>query len=135
VTDEQLKKINDTGDVELLGFRDDIPELLAASNIVVLPSYREGLPKVLVEAAAAGRAVVTSDVPGCRDAIEAGESGLLVPARNAEALAMGIQRLVDDPELRKKMALEGRRLAEREFAIDKIAKAHLDIYRALEAGL
>jgi len=135
VTDEQLKKIKHAGDVELLGFRDDISTLLAASNIVVLPSYREGLPKVLVEAAAAGRAVVTSNVPGCRDAIEVGASGLLVPPRDPGALARGIQEMIEAPELRKKMAGKGRLLAEREFAIDKIATAHLDVYHALEAGL
>jgi glycosyltransferase involved in cell wall biosynthesis len=134
VTDEQLKEIKNNGDVELLGFQEDIPALLAASNIVVLPSYREGLPKVLVEAAAAGRAVVTSDVPGCRDAIEVGVSGLLVPPRNPEALAKGIQILINDPELRKKMAEQGRYLAEREFDLNKIVKAHLEIYRALEVG-
>lgn len=135
VTDKQLSEIKRIGDVELLGFREDMPALLSASNIVVLPSYREGLPKVLVEAAAAGRAVVTTDVPGCRDAIEVGASGLLVPPRNPNALAKAIQQLIDDPGLRKKMALKSRLLAEREFSIDKIIKAHLKIYHALEAGL
>jgi len=133
--DDDLEKIRSTGDIELLGFSKEIPALFEASNIVVLPSYREGLPKVLVEAAAAGRAVVTTDVPGCRDAIEVGVSGLLVPARDIEALAKEIQKLIDDPILRNKMATEGRRLAEREFSIDKISQAHIEIYRALEASL
>ena len=134
VTTSELDLIRKEGGVELLGHRKDIPELLASSSIVVLPSYREGLPKVLVEAAAAGRAVVTTDVPGCRDAIEPNVSGLLVPARDAKALASAIQRLIEDVDLRQRMGREGRRLAEREFSIEKIVQAHLDIYRTLEAG-
>ena len=119
----------------MLGYRDDIAALFAQSHIVVLPSYREGLPKVLVEAAACGRAVVTTDVPGCRDAIEPGRTGLLVPVRNARALADAIERLIQDRELRRRMGQAGCELAEREFAIEKIVAAHLDIYReVLEAG-
>jgi glycosyltransferase involved in cell wall biosynthesis len=134
VTKIELDLIRKEGRVELLGHRSDIPELLAISSIVVLPSYREGLPKVLVEAAAAGRAVVTTDVPGCRDAIEPDISGLLVPVRDANALANAIQRLIEDVELRQKMGRAGRQLAEKEFSIEKIVQAHLDIYRMLEAN-
>ena len=117
--------------VEILGYRTDIPELFAQSNIIVLPSYREGLPKVLVEAAACGRAVVTTDVPGCRDAIEPDRTGLLVPVQDAEALAGAIQRLIEDPELRRSMSQAGRELAESEFAIEKVVDAHLEIYKSL----
>jgi len=115
--------------VELLGYRQDIPMLFTKSNIIVLPSYREGLPKVLVEAAAAGRAVVTTDVPGCRDAIEPDRTGLLVPVRDVEALADAIERLIVDAPLRKRMGRAGRDLAERDFSIEKIVDAHLDVYR------
>jgi len=117
--------------VELLGFRNDIAEVFATSNLIVLPSYREGLPKVLLEAAACGRAVVTSDVPGCRDAIEPGVTGLLVPARDAEALASTIKQLVEDHVLRQRMGIAGRRLAEREFSIEKVVDAHLAVYQEL----
>ena len=120
--------------IELLGYRKDIPELFSVSNIVVLPSYREGFPRVLVEAAAAGRAVVTTDVPGCRDAIESDITGLLVPVRDANTLADAIQRLIEDVELRQRMGSAGRRLAEKEFSIEKIVSAHMDIYRMLEAS-
>jgi glycosyltransferase involved in cell wall biosynthesis len=119
------------GGVELFGYRNDIAELFAASNIVVLPSYGEGLPKVLVEAAACGRAVVTTDIPGCRDAIEPGKTGLLVPVKNAVALADAIGLLLENPDLRKQMGQAGRKLAEREFAIDKIVSAHLVVYRSI----
>ena len=120
-------------DVEILGYRSDIQNLLTKSHIIVLPSYYgEGLPKVLVEAAACGRAVVTTDHPGCRDAIEPDKTGLLVPVRDSGALADAIQKLILDPELRRSMGRAGRGLAEREFAIEKIVDAHLDIYESLE---
>lgn len=119
------------GLVEILGYRSDIPDLFANSNIVVLPSYREGLPKVLIEAAACGRAVVTTDVPGCRDAIEPETTGLLVPVRDAKALADAIQSLIEAPLRRKQMGAAGRALAEREFALEKVVEAHLVIYQEL----
>lgn len=132
VTEEQISQWRQQGIVELMGFRTDIAELFARSNMVVLPSYYgEGLPKVLIEAAACGRAVITTDHPGCRDAIEAGKTGLLVPVRDAVALANAIQSLIEDPFTRKKMGAAGRALAEAEFAIEKVVESHLRIYREL----
>ncbi len=133
VTQAELDTWREEGYVEVLGFRRDIAEIFAASNLVVLPSYYgEGLPKVLVEAAACGRVVVTTDMPGCRDAIEPNITGLLVPARNAGALADAIQQLIEDKPLRYRMGKAGRELAERKFSIEKIVDAHLEIYRSLE---
>lgn len=125
----QLAEWRAEGTVELLGFRADMSQLMAESDIVVLPSYREGMPKVLLEAAAGGRPVVTTDVPGCRDAIESGISGLLVPARDTEALAGAIARLIADTALRARMGRAGRELAERRFSIESVVKTHLSIYR------
>jgi glycosyltransferase involved in cell wall biosynthesis len=119
------------GCVELLGSRQDIPSVFARSSVVSLPSYREGLPKVLLEAAACGRPVVTCDVPGCRDAIEAGVTGLLVPARDANSLAIAIRELIEDEPIRRRMGRAGRQLAEREFAIEKIVDEHLAVYETL----
>lgn len=119
------------GVVELPGFRTDIARQYQAANIVCLPSYREGLPKGLVEAAACGRAVVTTDVPGCRDAIEPEVTGVLVPVKNAPALADAIQMLVETPERRLRMGKAGRELAERAFSIDRIVEQHLAIYKEL----
>ncbi|MFT4059314.1 MAG: glycosyltransferase family 4 protein [Legionella sp.] len=119
--------------VELLGFREDIAKLIEQANLVVLPSYREGLPKILVEAAACGRAVITTDVPGCRDAIEPNQTGLLVPVRNVDALALAIKQLIDDPSYRQQLGKAGRALAEREFAIERIVAKHLDVYQELGA--
>jgi len=121
------------GCIEALGERSDVAALYAASHIAILPSYREGLPRSLIEAAACGRAVVTTDVPGCRDAIEPGETGLLVPPRDAAALAGAIARLAADPALRQRMGVAGRALAEREFDIEDVCRKHLDIYQALLA--
>lgn len=132
ITVDELEAWRQEGFIELLGFRKDIAKLFGDAHIVTLPSYREGLPKVLVEAAACGRAVVTTNVPGCRDAIEPGITGLLVPVRDASALANAIETLLNDSELRQRMGHAGRMLAESEFSIDKIVKQHLDIYSKLE---
>lgn len=121
------------GCVEALGERSDVAALYAAAHIAVLPSYREGLPKSLIEAAACGRAVVTTDVPGCRDAIEPDVTGLLVPVRDAAALADAIVRLAEDAALRQSMGTAGRALAEREFDINQVARIHVALYDALSA--
>lgn len=132
VTTAELDKWRKEGLLELLGYRTDIAHLFAAAHIVTLPSYREGLPKVLVEAAACGRAVVTTDVPGCRDAIDQNVTGFLVPVRDACALADQLQVLIENPELRQKMGAAGRELAMRAFAIEKIVEQHMDVYKELE---
>jgi glycosyltransferase involved in cell wall biosynthesis len=134
VSEDVLLKWSKEEVVEVIGHQSDIQNLFANSNIVVLPSYREGLPKVLIEAAACGRAVVTTDVPGCRDAIEPGLTGLLVTVRDPISLADAIQFLIENPERRKQMGASGRALAEREFAIEKVVDAHLAIYRELTNG-
>lgn len=130
-TQQEVDAWQRDGAVEALGERSDIASLYAACHIAVLPSYREGLPKSLIEAAASGRAVVTTDVPGCRDAIEPGKTGLLVPVRDAPALADAIARLVEDAALRQSMGEAGRKLAESEFDIRRVARVHVELYEAL----
>jgi glycosyltransferase involved in cell wall biosynthesis len=102
-------------------------------HIVVLPSYREGLPKVLIEAAACARAVITADVPGCRDAVEPGSSALLVPARDSRSLAEAMQALIADRALCARMGIAGRELAERCFSISDVVTAHMKIYSEIAA--
>lgn len=119
--------------VEVLGQRDDIPRVFSCSSVVVLPSYREGLPKVLIEAAACARPVVTTDVPGCRDAVLPGITGLLVTPRNAVELAEAIDSLLGDPEKIAAMGRAGRQFAEREFSLEKVIAAHLAVYTELNA--
>lgn len=131
LTESELARWEGEGVVELWGHRDDMHEVLPLANIVVLPSYREGLPKVLIEAAACGRAVITTDVPGCRDAIEDGKTGLLVPQKDAESLAKAIRRLIDDPALCSFMGSNGRVLAETEFDVMQVVSKHLQVYSAV----
>lgn len=132
VNDREIEQWRASGLIEPLGYRTDIAKVFANSNLVVLPSYYgEGLPKVLIEAAATGRAIITTDRPGCRDAIEPNVTGLLVPPRDALALADAIERLLANSTLRQSMGSAGRRLAEREYSIDKVVAAHLQIYQEL----
>ncbi len=126
-----VKSWKDKGVVECLGFRSDISKLFSNANIVVLPSYREGLPKVLIEGAACGRAVITTDVPGCRDAIEPNITGLLVPVCDTNALVKAMDTLINDKSLQQEMGRAGRALSEREFNIDEVVSAHFDIYHWL----
>lgn len=119
------------GVVENWGYRADMPQVLASACVVVLPSYREGLPKVLIEAAACGRAVITTDVPGCRDAIEPGVTGLLVPAKNAPALADAIDELLANKHRCQVMGAAGRKLAEQAFDVNNVVEHHLAIYNDL----
>lgn len=132
VTEDELRAWSSEGIVEILGFRRDIPKLFSQSNIVTLPSYYgEGLPKVLVEAAACGRPVVTTNHPGCRDAIKENVTGLLVPARDPIALAEALITLIENPDLRAKMGKAGRDLAEQDFDVLKIVSAHMQVYQSL----
>ncbi len=133
VTAGELEAWRAEGAIEYVGECADVAGFYAQAHIVTLPSYREGLPKSLIEAAACGRPVVTTDVPGCRDAIEPGISGVLVPSRDARALADAVSALAGDEDLRARMGAAGRALAERDFGLDRIVRAHLDVYRDLTA--
>jgi glycosyltransferase involved in cell wall biosynthesis len=129
---DELLQWAEEGVVEVWGHRTDMPQVMEAAHVVVLPSYYgEGLPKVLIEAAACGRVVVTTDHPGCRDAIEPNKTGLLVPIKNASALADAIDYLIKNPDVRKIMGASGRALAEKEFAIEKVVAEHMKIYQKL----
>jgi len=126
---KDLNKIRDEGYVKIIGYQKDIATLYAKSHIICLPSYREGFPKSLIEAAAAGRAVVTTDVPGCRDAIIPNKTGLLVPIKDSQKLADALQWLIENSKERIAMGKAGRNFAEKEFKIEKIILNHLDIYQ------
>lgn len=134
VSSSQLRKWQDEGIIEWLGHRDDMPGIMASAHIVVLPSYGEGLPKVLIEAGAAGKPVVATDVQGCRDIIQHGVNGLLVPPKNAVALAEALNRLIDDAELREKMGVEARKLILESYTNDHINRQTLELYRKMIDG-
>jgi len=125
---EQLEEWNRAGVVKWLGERADIAQLLAESHIAVLPSYREGLPKSLIEALAVGRPIVTTDVPGCREVVKDGENGFLVPVKDAQELAIAIQKLINNPKLLTSMGKKGRLMAEQEFSIQKVMDKTLALY-------
>ena len=131
---EQLQRWADEGLIEWWGHRDDMSATLAQAAIVVLPSYREGLPKVLLEAAACGKPLVATDVPGCREIVRHGVTGLLVPPRDAATLAAGIDLLLRDSLLRTTMGVAGREAVIRDFSVEKVAGQVTQLYRELLAG-
>lgn len=127
----QLEQWNAEGAVEWLGMRQDMPAVLREAHIVCLPSYREGLPKALLEAAASARPIVTTDVPGCREVVRHGENGLLVPARDAVALAAALSQLLSCAEMRARMGGVGRSMAVAEFSERRVVEETLKIYSEL----
>ncbi len=128
---DQLVKWHDAGIVEWLGYQSDIPSLWKNVHVAVLPSYREGLPKSLLEAAACGRPIVTTDTSGCREIVQEGLNGLLVPVGDELALANALEELIINSELRRKMGTEGRRMVEQEFSDQEIIAQTLAVYREL----
>ena len=135
ISTEQLKIWHDEKSIEWWGRRSDVPEILQRSTIACLPSYREGMPKFLLEAASAGLPIVTTDVPGCREVVINDENGYLVPPRNSEALADAIDKLLNDKTLRREMGEKGRALVEREFGIEKIVEETLSLYQRMLRNL
>lgn len=134
ITTTQLQAWHEEGVVEWIGHQDDIPAVLASSHIVCLPSYREGLPKSLLEALAVGKPVVTTDVPGCREVVSDGDNGLLVPPRDAASLATALARVIADPKLRARYGAKGRARAEAEFSSAIVVGATLRLYKQLLAN-
>lgn len=130
----QLERWREMNEVEWWGHQEDMVAVFRRANIVTLPSHGgEGVPKVLIEAAACGRSIVTTDVPGCREVVRDGENGLLVPPRDAGALARALGTLLADSERRQQMGRKGRVLAESEFSVKQVISATLNLYRELLA--
>jgi glycosyltransferase involved in cell wall biosynthesis len=127
----RLEAWRDGGAVEWWGHRNDMAAVFAQSHLVCVPSYGEGVPKVLIEAAACGRAIVTADVPGCREIVRHGENGLLAPVRDAGALAERLRQLIEDPALRRRMGVRSRSIAEAEFSLEQVVRETLAVYREL----
>jgi len=124
----QLRAWSEEGSVEWWGQRHDMAEVFRGAHVVCLPSYREGLPKVLVEAAASGRAIVATDAPGCREVVRDGWNGLLVPVRDAVALAEAIGRLLADPAERARMGARGRERVQDQFSDRQVIRETLAVY-------
>jgi len=132
IPQEQLKAWHTEGAVEWWGYRKDMSAVFAESHIVCLPSfYGEGVPKVLIEAAACGRPIVTTDAPGCREIVKDGVNGLLVPVRTVAELAHAVQRLVEHPGVRRTMGMKGRELVVNEFSEQRVVADTMAVYASL----
>ena len=132
IKEHELREWCDGQYIQWLGYRNDMELLLKQSHIVVLPSYyREGVPKSLIEATAIGRPIITTRSYGCKDTVNDGENGFLIPPKDEAALAEKLRILINDPQLREQMGLKGRQKAEREFSLDSVIDHHLEIYRRL----
>lgn len=126
-----LRDWHGEGCIEWWGHKNHMAHVHAASNIACLPSYSEGVPKVLIEAASCGRAIVTTDVPGCREIVHDGENGLLVPPMNVAALAGALRKLIENPSLRRQMGVRGRELVVAGFSVGKVVAETLEVYEEL----
>lgn len=131
VSGVEIEQFVAEGVLEWWGHRDNMAVTLAQADIVCLPSYREGMPKVLLEAMACGKACITTDAPGCRDAVRHEDNGLLVPVKDASALADAIVRLLENPEERLRMGVRGRQRAVQEFSQELVIEATLAVYREI----
>ena len=128
IPNEQIEAWKQSEMIEWWGWQEDMPAALARADIFCLPSYREGVPNALLEAAASGLSIVTTDVPGCRDVVMNGVNGWLVPVRNSDALANALETLITNPELRLKMGNAGREIAMNQFSMAKVNRETLAVY-------
>ena len=132
VSREELESRCDGKYIKWLDFQKDIKAILEQCHIMAFPSYyREGVPKSLIDVCAVGRPIVTTSSIGCKDVVDDGVNGFLIPVRNSEALAEKLRILIEDKELRVKMGKASRERAEREFALEKVVKKHLEIYNRI----
>ncbi len=128
ISESQIEAWRDEGVIEWWGWIEDMQSALARSTVVCLPSYREGLPTVLIEAAACGRPVIATDVPGCRDTVNDGATGFLVRERDADSLAAAMRKLADNPALCQQMGAAGRHLVEDTFSSRRVVQQIFEIY-------
>lgn len=131
VTQAYLRDNEVEGYLEWVGYQNDMITLYKESDIVVLPSYREGMPKSLIEACAIGRPIITTQAVGCKECVDQGVNGFRVPVKSVNELASAIKKLIDSPELRQKMGGNSRLKAEREFSLNTVVDKHLEIYNTL----
>jgi glycosyltransferase involved in cell wall biosynthesis len=131
---EDLRSWEELKGIEWWGWQENIAEVLRKADVVCLPSYREGLPKSLLEAAACGLPIVTTDAVGCREVVEDGSNGFLVPIRNVKTLANALRSLIEDADLRRSMGHRSRLLAEKEFSTEKIVRETLAVYSQLTSN-
>jgi len=134
ISEEQLEQWSRSEIIEYWGWQADMTSVYQRSSVVCLPSYREGLAKGLIEAAACGRALVSSDIPGCREVVMHGVNGFLVPPRKIIPLAEAIEKVILDKQLMTRMGKESRKIAEREFSVEKVNRETIFEYNKLITG-
>jgi glycosyltransferase involved in cell wall biosynthesis len=129
ISEKEMKSMIQGSPVEWLGKVSDMPALYAAANLIVYPSYYgEGVPKVLLEAAATGRTIITTDHPGCREAVINHETGMLVPVKDAQPTADAIETLINDKKKREEMGRAAREFAAQEYDVLKVVERTLSVY-------
>ena len=132
ISEEQLKNWDNEGNIEWWGHCSDMSSVLAQAWIVCLPTYYgEGVPKILIEAMASARPIITTDMPGCRDLVQSKNNGLLIPPRDSIALANALKQLLLDFSLCEKMGEQGKRIAERDYTLSNVVKHTSSIYQKL----
>jgi glycosyltransferase involved in cell wall biosynthesis len=131
IKEGELAQWKESGFIEVWGYSVNMESTLPLASIICLPSYREGFPKILMEAAACGRAIITTDVPGCKDAIENNVTGILVSSKNPVLLAKSIGILLNNKKMCKKMGISGRKRSEKFFDMRIIVDMHMEIYNKL----
>ncbi len=131
IPEETLRQWAESGLVEWWGFRADMPAVYRQASLVTLPSLGEGVPTALLEAAACGRAIVATDVPGCREVVADGQTGLLVPPRQPQALAAALASLLGDAPRRQRMGAAGRKRVEELFSDEIVNRATIEVYRSV----
>ena len=130
VEKHRLQEWIDKGIIEYWGHKTNMNEIINKSSVVVLPSYYgEGLPKILIEAAACGKPVITTDHPGCRDAIISNKTGILIPKKDPNSLIRSIKYILSSEDKCYRMGIASRELAEKKFDIRNVIKSHLEIYK------
>lgn len=132
LSENEIKSFLESGYIEWIGYQNDMVKANTEADIAILPSYREGLPKTLIEACAIGRPIITTDVTGCKECVKDGYNGILVPLKNVEKLAEAIVYLVNNDNDRIMMGKNSRTLAEQYFSIDIVIKKHFDIYNRIK---
>jgi len=125
ISHDEVRMWSELG-VEFIGKLDDVRPAIAECSVYVLPSYREGTPRTVLEAMSMGRAVITTDAPGCRETVVDGENGFLIPIKDSEALSVAMLRFIDDPSLIKTMGNRSRELAEEKYSVEKVNVFMLD---------
>ena len=128
IPESQLDSWAKSGLVEIWGWFEDMVSVYQKASVVCLPSYREGLAKSLIEAAACGRALIASDIPGCREVVKDGINGFLVPPKQVNLLAEAIEKIILNKELQERMGVESRKIAERDFSVEKVNLATIIAY-------